>query len=106
MTLEEKLNWAAKAIGLEPVSCRPWGVEVANGAQVIEWAPHLDDGDSRRLEIACINWMLNNRPNVGILSAYERLVDDRSTAEKYRAGVLDLAVEIGIAIDYRRKDGG
>jgi hypothetical protein len=70
--------------------------------------PEHDDGDSRRLEIACLRWMMDCEsvvpPNVWRLAS--RLDGARITggADEYRAAVLLLAVAIGKTIE--GKDNG
>ena len=65
------------------------------------WKPLEDDGDSRRLEIACLNWVNANKNRLthdiyvllGTLTLMRHQVD--TTAERWRTVGHDLAVAIG-----------
>jgi hypothetical protein len=67
------------------------------------WRPLEDDGDSRRLEIACLQWMARHALSSeiedadGDLEWFRRWANN--TPEEYRAAVLALAVAIGKVID-------
>jgi hypothetical protein len=66
------------------------------------WRPLEDDGDSRGLEIACLQWMHSNDSNVPV-HVWEtdcQLDDARraGNAQEYRAAVFALAVAIGKVI--------
>jgi hypothetical protein len=67
------------------------------------WNPLYDDGDSRRLEIACMKWMARHALSSeiedadGDLEWFRRLANN--TPEEYRAAVLALAVAIGKVVD-------
>jgi hypothetical protein len=68
------------------------------------WKPLEDDGDSRRLEIACLNWLgrVIECPKSLTLAYAEFagfLCGIDITPEQYRAAVLALAVAIGKVID-------
>jgi hypothetical protein len=70
-----------------------------------EWTPLENDGDSRRLELECLNWLHNNYPTG---SAYPTeiawAVNEyslwrwRNDPSEYRRAVVELAAEIGKAI--------
>ncbi len=69
------------------------------------YAPDADDGDSRRLEVACIDWMCVEKAKsfgrVAIMAAWNTLTDVRTKTDvpdrpgRYRAAVLALADAIG-----------
>jgi len=68
------------------------------------WRPLEDDGDSRRLEIACLNWLgrVIECPKSLTLAYAEFagfLCGIDITPEQYRAAVFALAVAIGKVID-------
>ena len=70
-----------------------------------EWNPLHDDGDSRRLEIACLNWIgrVMECPK-SVIEEYSEFIDFVRTSidirpEQYRAAVFALAVAIGKMID-------
>jgi hypothetical protein len=67
------------------------------------WRPERDDGDSRRLEIACLNWLPRAVPwPKEVTLAYAEFVgflcSIDTTPEQYRTAVLALAVAIGKTI--------
>jgi hypothetical protein len=79
--------------------CNDRGARITG--QEDEWNPLQDDGDSRRLEIACIVWGQNN-PRLStatraMVDAWNFRTDAWCTgdAEKIRAAVFALAVAIG-----------
>lgn len=65
------------------------------------WAPDENDGDSRRLEIECLNW--SGKYTEEFCIAWDALQDIReygeATPEQYREAVFALAVAIGKVID-------
>jgi hypothetical protein len=66
------------------------------------WKPLEDDGDSRRLEAACMRWLHSNETKVPV-HVWERdceLDDARraGNAQEYRNAVFELAVAIGKVI--------
>ena len=68
----------------------------------VEWLPLHDDGDSRRLEIACLNWMdhMTDWCPHSVSNAYAEYTGLVThgvdiTPEQYRAAVFALAAEIG-----------
>jgi hypothetical protein len=68
------------------------------------WKPLENDGDSRRLEIACRNWVNANKDRIthglGLIGTVELMrhkID--TTAEQYRAAVFALAAAIGKMIE-------
>jgi hypothetical protein len=70
------------------------------------WNPLGDDGDSRRLEIASLNWIRYNHVTLTVAEAYKTLDDLRLragvndvNAEQYRAAVFALAVAIGKTVE-------
>ena len=67
-----------------------------------EWKPLHDDGDSRRLEIACLRWMMDGESVVppSVWQHDSRLDGARiaGNADEYRAAVFALAVAIGKTI--------
>jgi hypothetical protein len=76
------------------------------------WRPEHDDGDSRRLEAACMKWC-HEYPfsilPIPVYIAWEKVRDARRTGDlvNYRVAVHELAVEIGRVIDNRKViDGG
>lgn len=73
-----------------------------------EWAPQDDDADSRRLEIACLNWVAENPLPDGVDEAHYNYIKPTETGdltpEIYRAAVLDLAVAIGRVIKEQDHD--
>jgi hypothetical protein len=77
-------------------------VDEAEDDAVCVFEPMHDDGDSRRLEIACLQAVCNI-PNNAIRTAYMdfalRRMRKDITAESYRAAVFALAVAIGKVIE-------
>ena len=75
------------------------------------FSPERDDGDSRRLEIACLNWIgrVMECPK-SVTKAYAELTGlvcygGDITPEQYRAAVFALAVEIGKTIEGKDNAG-
>jgi hypothetical protein len=67
-----------------------------------EWAPLENDGDSRRLELACLNWLHNNYPTGSTYPAEIAWAINeyslwrwRNDPTEYRRAVVELAAEIG-----------
>jgi hypothetical protein len=67
------------------------------------WRPLEDDGDSRRLERACMHWLHSNETKVPVyVWELDCELDDARRAgspQEYRAAVFALAVAIGKVID-------
>jgi len=65
-----------------------------------QWEPLDDDGDSRRLEIACNKWTNINGADT-VCDAHWNYVDswDEWNPQAIRAAVFELAVAIGKVID-------
>lgn len=121
MTLQEKLELAARVMpGVGKVHNANTGEEFMaildsdphhhciNGEG--RWDPSTDDGDSRRLEIACLNWIREYKRQFSAdlsttFHAYLWMRDSSAsygkkvTPEQYRAAVLDLAAAIGEVIN-------
>jgi len=74
-----------------------WYVSCTNADELKEWNPLHDDGDSRRLEIACLNALYLRSEETW--SAWEKLESLRDSGKvdsgEYRAAVFALAVAIG-----------
>jgi len=67
-----------------------------------EWAPLGNDGDSRRLELSCLNWLHNNYPTDSTYPAEIAWAINeyslwrwRNDPTEYRRAVVELAAEIG-----------
>ena len=91
------IEYAALVMGWRS-ACMPEGAD--------EFRPEHDDGDSRRLEIACLNWMdhMTDWCPQSVSNAYAEYTGLVThgvdiTPEQYRAAVFALAVAIGKAID-------
>lgn len=121
MTLQEKLELAARVMDYRVR--RVWNSAEDGEADsfrcmcermhawlqrmvAFEWNPHFDDGDSRRLEIACLNWCEQNWNTIPLPTRHDIFQLGKQvfgewpraiTPEQYRAAVLDLAAEIGKA---------
>jgi hypothetical protein len=79
-------------------------VDEAEDDAVCVFEPMHDDGDSRRLEIACRNWVNANKDRIthglGLIGTVELMRHKMdTTAEQYRAAVFALAVAIGKTIE-------
>lgn len=111
MTLQEKLENAARVMGLTLYwpkgTLLPWLQQPPYTADTpLHWIPHLDDGDSRRLEIA-LRKHCSDHPRpfdawpLHIQELWGRYGNaaDSGDAEQYRAAVLDLAAAIGEVIN-------
>jgi hypothetical protein len=90
--MKSDIEYAALVMGWKS-ACMPEGAD--------EFRPEHDDGDSRRLEIACLNWIgrvMECPTSVSKAYAeYTGLVCGRIsiTPDNYRTAVFALAVEIG-----------
>ncbi len=105
--LRELLELAAKAAG---ISLHIWGEPGAENfaimppvdGRVQRWAPHLDDGDSRRLQVACgISGCVRARASctaedgAGDIIHATRDVENGDKGAAMRWAVLDVAAEMG-----------
>ena len=88
--MKTDIEYAALVMGWTSV-CMPEGAD--------EWSPLDDDGDSRRLEVACQRWMMDGESVVpSPVWQHDSWLDDARRAgssEEYRAAVFALAVAIG-----------
>jgi len=103
--MKTDIEYAALVAGVT-VHKHPWEsarrITHERGAAPKLWRPSEDDGDSRRLEIACNKWTNTNGAEAdAICDAHWNYVDswDECDPHAIRAAVFALAVAIGKVID-------
>jgi hypothetical protein len=102
--MKQDIEYAARVMGERVIhDCNEFGARITG--QEDEWNPLHDDGDSRRLEIACLNWLARAVPwPKAVTLAYTEYSgfvcgSIGINPDNYRAAVLALAVAIGKVID-------
>jgi hypothetical protein len=102
--MKTDIEYAALVMGERVIhDCNDRGARITG--QEDEWNSLHDDGDSRRLEIACRNWVNANKEKLThaiymLLGTIERMRHQiGTTAEQWRTVWHDLAVAIGKVID-------
>ena len=102
--MKTDIEYAALVMGRRVVVRNGQGLQInGGGLETGWWRPLGSDGDSRRLEIACLRWIWSDDREVpvAVWGAESHLEDARraGSAEEYRAAVFALAVAIGKVID-------
>jgi hypothetical protein len=100
--MKQDIEYAALVMGERVIhDCNDRGARITG--QEDEWNPLHDDGDSRRLEIACMKGMHSNDSNVPVhvweTDCQLDYARRAGNAQEYRAAVFALAVAIGKTIE-------
>lgn len=96
---QRKLELAARVMGLKFIRR-----DFAQGLHLLSgvwFRPHTDDGDSRRLELACMKWLAENEVPHNLAALNDEIADPmaKGDAAGTRAAVLALADAIGEVMD-------